>query len=183
MSNTRTTISDRYSEMQSPPHRPPRDEPLPNGRWALACWRDHDLPTGASKVGERAQEAAVEYRLARNAVVREVKAGRRMKEDVCDAHPELLRAARNIGKTTGEDCPNLRRDHHRRGHLRLRRPPPTRRPVPGHQDRAQPAPAPGGARALLRRRGVPAVRLAPPHPQVPRRRAHPEGQADPESST
>ena len=60
---------------------------------------------GASKVGERAQEAAVEYRLARNAVVREVKAARRMKEDVCDAHPELLRAARNIGKTTGEDCP------------------------------------------------------------------------------
>ena len=25
--------------------------------------------------------------------------------DVCDAQPELLRAARNVGTSTGEDCP------------------------------------------------------------------------------
>ena len=49
--------------------------------------------------------ARVEYRLARNAVVRDVRRGRLGREDVCDAHPELLRAARNIGSPTGEECP------------------------------------------------------------------------------
>jgi hypothetical protein len=47
----------------------------------------------------------VEYRLARNAVVSEFKKGRLSKLDVCDAHPELLRAARNIGVPLPEDCP------------------------------------------------------------------------------
>ncbi len=47
----------------------------------------------------------VEYRLARNAVVREFQKGRLSRLDVCDAHPELLRAARNIGTELPEDCP------------------------------------------------------------------------------
>jgi hypothetical protein len=47
----------------------------------------------------------VEYLLARNAVVREFKRGRLSRLDVCDAHPELLRAARNLGRPTGEQCP------------------------------------------------------------------------------
>jgi Family of unknown function (DUF5318) len=47
----------------------------------------------------------VEYLLARNAVVREFKRGRLSRLDVCDAHPELLRAARNLGRSTGETCP------------------------------------------------------------------------------
>jgi len=49
--------------------------------------------------------ATVEYRLVRNGVVRDVQKGRLSREDVCDAHPELLRAARNVGRSTGEDCP------------------------------------------------------------------------------
>jgi hypothetical protein len=52
-----------------------------------------------------AGEARVEYRLVRNGVVRDVRKGKVDKIDVCDAHPELLRAARNVGKPTGEDCP------------------------------------------------------------------------------
>jgi len=52
-----------------------------------------------------AGEARVEYRLARNALVRDVRRGRVDRVDVCDAHPELLRAARNVGRSTGEDCP------------------------------------------------------------------------------
>jgi len=65
----------------------------------------------------------------------------------------------------GEDCPICEE-------TTTSRSPTSSAPLPPggrcrHQDRAQPAPAPGGARALLRRRGVPAVRLAPPHPQVP----------------
>jgi hypothetical protein len=47
----------------------------------------------------------VEYLLARNAVVREFRRGRLSRLDVCDAHPELLRAARNLGRPTGERCP------------------------------------------------------------------------------
>jgi hypothetical protein len=49
--------------------------------------------------------AGVEYRLIRNAVVRVVATGKIDRIDVCDAHPELLRAARNVGRPTGEECP------------------------------------------------------------------------------
>ena len=38
-------------------------------------------------------------------VVREFRRGRLSRPDVCDAHPELLRAARNVGQPTAEDCP------------------------------------------------------------------------------
>jgi RNA polymerase subunit RPABC4/transcription elongation factor Spt4 len=50
-------------------------------------------------------EARVEYRLLRNAVVRDVQQGRLGREDVCDAHSELMRAARNVGRPVGERCP------------------------------------------------------------------------------
>ncbi|HEX9711338.1 MAG TPA: DUF5318 family protein [Actinomycetota bacterium] len=48
---------------------------------------------------------AVDYRLARRALLRELRGGLRSKVDVCDAHPELVRAARFIGEETGETCP------------------------------------------------------------------------------
>lgn len=47
----------------------------------------------------------VDYRLARNIVVSEFRKGRLSRMDVCDAHPELLRAAANVGEETREDCP------------------------------------------------------------------------------
>jgi hypothetical protein len=47
----------------------------------------------------------VEYKLARNAVVREFRKGRLSKLDVCDAHPELMRAAVHLGMPTGDECP------------------------------------------------------------------------------
>jgi hypothetical protein len=48
---------------------------------------------------------SVEYRLARNAVVAEYRRGRLSRLDVCDAHPELVRAARHVGVAGGEECP------------------------------------------------------------------------------
>ncbi|MGH9046822.1 MAG: DUF5318 family protein [Acidimicrobiales bacterium] len=60
---------------------------------------------GATKLGDSSREAGVEYRLIRNGVVRDVRKGRLGREDVCDAHPELLRAARNVGKPRNERCP------------------------------------------------------------------------------
>lgn len=47
----------------------------------------------------------VDYTLARRAVLRDFRAGRRDRTDVCDAHPELMRAARNIGECVDDDCP------------------------------------------------------------------------------
>ena len=47
----------------------------------------------------------IDYRLARNAIVSEFRKGRLSRQDVCDAHPELLRVATNCGQATREDCP------------------------------------------------------------------------------
>lgn len=47
----------------------------------------------------------IDYRLARQAVVSEFRRGRLARHDVCDAHPELLRAARNVGHPSGWECP------------------------------------------------------------------------------
>ena len=46
-----------------------------------------------------------DYELARRAVLRDLAAGRVNRSDVCDAHPELLRAARNVGEKVGKPCP------------------------------------------------------------------------------
>ncbi len=47
----------------------------------------------------------VEYRLARDSVIREYRRGRLSRLDVCDAQSELLRVARNLGRPTEVDCP------------------------------------------------------------------------------
>jgi hypothetical protein len=48
---------------------------------------------------------AIDYRLMRRAIISEFKKGRLAQHEVCDAHPELVRAARNVGEATTEDCP------------------------------------------------------------------------------
>ncbi len=50
----------------------------------------------------------IDYRIAKRALVRQVTRGLLRVEDVCDAHPELLRAARNIGTPTSRTCPICR---------------------------------------------------------------------------
>lgn len=47
----------------------------------------------------------VDYRLARQSLILSVRQGLVSTTDVCDAHPELLRAARNIGDETERVCP------------------------------------------------------------------------------
>ena len=47
----------------------------------------------------------VDYSLARRAVLRDLRAGRLDRLDVCDAHPELVRAGRHIGEPASGDCP------------------------------------------------------------------------------
>ena len=52
-----------------------------------------------------ADGAVVEFGLVRHALLAKVAAGTVRYEDVCDAHPELVRAAKNVGRRTGETCP------------------------------------------------------------------------------
>jgi hypothetical protein len=47
----------------------------------------------------------VDYKLARRSVISQVRRGLLSTTDVCDAHPELLRAARNIGGELEHPCP------------------------------------------------------------------------------
>ena len=53
----------------------------------------------------RAVRRHVDYALARRAVLRDLRSGRRDRSDVCDAHPELMRAGRHIGEVEDGDCP------------------------------------------------------------------------------
>lgn len=47
----------------------------------------------------------VNYRLSRESVLAEYRAGERSRSEVCDAHPELVRAARQVGTPTPDECP------------------------------------------------------------------------------
>lgn len=47
----------------------------------------------------------VDYALARRAVLRDLRAGARSVDDVCDAHPELVRAGRHVGEKADHACP------------------------------------------------------------------------------
>lgn len=55
--------------------------------------------------GDAGATGQVDFRLARNAVVSEFKKGRLSRREICDAHPELLRAATNVGQRKPEPCP------------------------------------------------------------------------------
>jgi hypothetical protein len=47
----------------------------------------------------------VEYGLVRHRLMESLRKGRVRREDVCDAHPELLRAAQHLGVRTERPCP------------------------------------------------------------------------------
>ena len=49
--------------------------------------------------------AQVDYSLARKAVLRAYHSGRVSRFEICDAHPDLLRAARFCGERTTSPCP------------------------------------------------------------------------------
>jgi hypothetical protein len=53
----------------------------------------------------RGDVGVVDHQLARRMIVNEVKRGRISRDSVCDAHPELIRAARNIGEASKTLCP------------------------------------------------------------------------------
>lgn len=55
--------------------------------------------------GLRGARAVVDHRLARRHIINEFRRGRLRQDQVCDAHPELIRAARNVGAESRATCP------------------------------------------------------------------------------
>lgn len=53
----------------------------------------------------RFQGPSVDYRLARRAALSSLRKGSLDTGDVCDAHPELMRAGKNIGEDSRMPCP------------------------------------------------------------------------------
>jgi hypothetical protein len=66
---------------------------------------------GALRGGGDAHRASVDHRLARRHLINEYRRGRLRRDQVCDAHPELLRAARQLGTETRTWCPICEEDH------------------------------------------------------------------------
>ena len=53
----------------------------------------------------RGNGGVVDHRLARRHLINEYLRGRLRQDQVCDAHPELIRAARNVGTPATIGCP------------------------------------------------------------------------------
>jgi len=47
----------------------------------------------------------VDYTLAKRALLREFRRGLTSRLEICDAHPELVRAAKHLGKEANRSCP------------------------------------------------------------------------------
>jgi hypothetical protein len=52
-----------------------------------------------------ASRGVVDHRLARRHLINEFRRGRLRQDQVCDAHPELIRAATNVGTESRTMCP------------------------------------------------------------------------------
>lgn len=57
------------------------------------------------RLGKRSQLGVVDYTLAKRALLRDVRAGLLSRFEVCDAHPELMRAAKHVGEPSRRRCP------------------------------------------------------------------------------
>lgn len=58
----------------------------------------------------RSQLGVIDYTLAKRAILRDARIGVLGMTDLCDAHPELLRAAKHVGEPTQTDCPVCGKD-------------------------------------------------------------------------
>ena len=114
-----------------------------------------------------AMQSVTDYALARRAVLRDFRRGTLTRLDVCDAHPELLRAAQFIGTDIDDECPVCGATNLRLVILRLRREAEAGE-RPGDQQPGRAAQAGRVVRRvrLLRRRGLRRLPLEPPPPPV-----------------
>ena len=61
--------------------------------------------TNGKKRGVRARLGVVDYTLAKRSIIRQARYGLISVNEICDAHPELLRAARYVGEQAARSCP------------------------------------------------------------------------------
>ncbi|MGH2704330.1 MAG: DUF5318 family protein [Actinomycetota bacterium] len=61
--------------------------------------------TGGRRTNGIPHGGVTDYTLAKRAVVAQFRRGVLNRFDVCDAHPELMRAAKNIGRSMDRPCP------------------------------------------------------------------------------
>lgn len=59
----------------------------------------------ARRTAGRTRLGVVDYTLAKRALLRDFRRGLLSRPDICDAHPELLRAGRYLGKEASRPCP------------------------------------------------------------------------------
>jgi hypothetical protein len=59
-------------------------------------------PLGRS---HRSELGVIDYTLVKRALLRDAARGLLSAADICDAHPELMRAAKYVGERTPVDCP------------------------------------------------------------------------------
>jgi hypothetical protein len=59
---------------------------------------------------KRSQLNVIDYTLAKRAILRDAQVGLQSYNDLCDAHPELVRAAKHVGEPTRVDCPVCSKD-------------------------------------------------------------------------
>ena len=64
--------------------------------------RSRRTPLGRNR---RAELGVIDFRLAKRALLLEAQVGVIGLTDICDAHPELIRAAKHVGEPTRNDCP------------------------------------------------------------------------------
>jgi hypothetical protein len=97
---------------RSPPARIPAVRVAPAPTW----WQPRRAPAwlpltgvtfgpGALRGAQPGVPGEIDYRLARQAVVSEFRKGRLAQHEVCDAHPELRRAAAECSEPTRQRCP------------------------------------------------------------------------------
>jgi hypothetical protein len=67
-------------------------------------------PRGTARRRRSAELGVIDYTLAKRALIRDARRGTLSVADLCDAHPELMRAAKHVGELTTSDCPVCGRD-------------------------------------------------------------------------
>jgi hypothetical protein len=60
---------------------------------------------GLASLRSTGGSAIIDHRMARRHLINEFRRGRLRSDQVCDAHPELIRAARNVGNAASVKCP------------------------------------------------------------------------------
>src|SRR6478736_443602 len=92
-----------------------------NARWPAVCWPTPEphaatlwrmsFRPGAIRGAVSGTPGEIDYRLARRSLISEFKKGRLAQHEVCDAHPELRRAAQECSEATSMVCPICEDDH------------------------------------------------------------------------